>query len=132
MKGLQLVKKDEKNGSVLEQTFFGYPAKRQMRLYASGVLQVQHVAHFTDGLQCSVKYFPGMGGRNAEACSGFNDGCCRETDNHRANVSLYHLPAKCPDFSRHIKHQGNDRGVIVAVDDEAHLAESSAEVGGVF
>lgn len=37
-----------------------------------------------------------------------------------------------PDFSRHIKHQGNDRGVIVAVDDEAHLAESSAEVGGVF
>lgn len=55
MKGLQLVKNDEKNGSVLEQTFFGYPAKRQMRLYASGVLQVQHVAHFTDGLQCLQK-----------------------------------------------------------------------------
>lgn len=39
-------------GSVLEQTVFGHPRERGERLLTSGVLQLEQVAHFTDGLQC--------------------------------------------------------------------------------
>lgn len=37
-----------------------------------------------------------------------------------------------PDFSRHVEHHGYNRRVIVAVDDEAHVTEFPAEVGGVL
>lgn len=37
-----------------------------------------------------------------------------------------------PDLGRHVEHQGHDGRVVVAVDDEAHLAEPPAEVGGVL
>lgn len=37
-----------------------------------------------------------------------------------------------PDFGGHVEHQGNDGGVVVAVNDEAHFAEFPAEVGGVL
>lgn len=39
---------------------------------------------------------------------------------------------RLPDFGRHVEHQGHDGRVVVAVDDEAHLAEPPAEVGGVL
>lgn len=37
-----------------------------------------------------------------------------------------------PNFGRHVEHHGYDGWVIVAVDDEAHFAEFSAEVCGVL
>lgn len=37
-----------------------------------------------------------------------------------------------PYFSRHVEHHGYNRRVIVAVDDDAHVAEFPAEVGGVL
>ncbi len=37
-----------------------------------------------------------------------------------------------PNFGRHIEHHGYYGRVIVAVDDEAHVAEFPAEVGGVL
>lgn len=37
-----------------------------------------------------------------------------------------------PDFRRHVEHQGNDGRVIVAVDDEPHVVEFSAEVSSVL
>lgn len=39
-------------GSVLEQTLLGHPGQRGQRLLSPGVLQLQQVAHLTDGLQC--------------------------------------------------------------------------------
>lgn len=38
-------------GSVLEQTLLRHPGQRGERLLSPGVLQLQQVAHFTDGLQ---------------------------------------------------------------------------------
>lgn len=38
-------------GSVLEHTLLRHPGQRGQRLLSPGVLQLQQVAHFTDGLQ---------------------------------------------------------------------------------
>lgn len=37
-----------------------------------------------------------------------------------------------PYLGGHVEHHGNDGGVVVTVDDEAHFSEPTAEVGGVL
>ena len=40
--------------------------------------------------------------------------------------------AVLPYLCGHVQHHGNHRGVVVAVDDEAHLSQFPAEVSGVL
>ena len=42
-----------------------------------------------------IQHFSCVCCRQTEPCSGFYDGCGRETNDYHANVSFQHLPAKC-------------------------------------
>lgn len=52
---------------------------------------------WTTRMTYCVKHLSGMGSRNAETCPRLDDGCCWESDDHCAYVSLQHLPTKCPE-----------------------------------
>lgn len=98
----------------------------------TGVLQLEEVAHLADGPERRVQHVFGVGGRDAEAGPGLDDGRGGEAHHHHADVPLQHLPPERPDFGGHVEHHGHHGGVVVAVEDEAHLLESPPEIRGVL
>ena len=98
---------------------------------AGAELELQQVADLVAGLEHAVEVVLGVRGADAEACAAGHERGGRVAHNDDGDLALEHLVREGGHLGRVVQHDGDDGGVVVAVDDEAEALQAQAEVARV-
>lgn len=97
----------------------------------SGKSNLELVGDLVTSLEQSVEILLVVSRRDTEASAGADERRGGVADNNDRDFALKHRVAECGHLSRVVKHDGDNGGVVVAVDDEAKTLKTQAEVARV-
>lgn len=94
-------------------------------------LDLEDITHFVAGSKEAIKIVLVVCSRYAKAGTRADERCSGISNDDDRDLALQHFMTESRNLARVVKHDGNNRGVIVAVNNEAKTLETETEIARV-
>lgn len=99
--------------------------------HTSRELDLEDVTNLITGSQKSIQVVLVVSGRDTESRARADEGSGGVTDNNDRDLTSEHFVAESRELGGVVQHDGDNRRVIMAIDDESESLKSEAEVSRV-